>query len=360
LKNRPRAGNVGTTVLAYLVRRTLWSVVLVFALAAITFVIFFVIPSNQIANVRHRESTTSINESVGLHGPIWLQYVRFVWHLFHGSLGYSWRSGHQTVASMVFNAAPVTASLVIGGVVMWLLIALPIGILSAMRPRSLLDRGATIFVLIGISVHPIWLGLILLWIFSYKLHAFPLGLYCDVINPSSGAPCGGVVQWFWHLILPWFTFASLYAALYMRMVRANVMEALNEDYVRTARAKGASELRVVSHHALRNALLPIATMLGMDIGIAMGGTLFVENVFSLPGLGKMLSRGLQTYDLPVLVGVVSFMTFCIVIINLVIDVCYRLCDPRVRARSSIDDEEQVVPRLREPVRAPAPAASPIR
>jgi peptide/nickel transport system permease protein len=347
-------------VLAYLVRRTLWAVVLFFALAAMTFVIFFVIPSNQVPNVRHRESTTSINESVGLHAPIWLQYLRFVRHLTQGSLGYSWRNGHQTVSSMILNAAPVTASLVLGGVMMWLLIALPVGILSALRPRSLLDRGATIFVLIGISVHPIWLGLILLWIFSYKLHVFPLGLYCDAINPSPGADCGGVVQWFWHLILPWFTFAALYAALYMRMVRANVLEVLNEDYVRTARAKGASELRVVGHHALRNALLPLATMLGMDIGIAMGGTLFVENVFSLPGLGKMMSRALQTYDLPVLVGVVSFVTFAIVVMNLVIDVCYRLCDPRVRARSAIDEEDQVAERFREPARAPAPAASPIR
>jgi peptide/nickel transport system permease protein len=349
-------------VLAYLVRRTLWSVVLVLALAAITFVIFFVIPSNQVGNIRHRETTTSINEQVGVNGPVWLQYLRFLHALVHGSLGYSWRTGHQTVTSMVLNAAPVTASLVVGGVLVWLLIALPIGILSALRPRSLLDRGATIFVLVGISVHPIWLGLILLWVFSYKLHLFPMGLYCDVINPPSGATCGGVVQWFWHLILPWFTFASLYAALYMRMVRANVLEALHEDYVRTARAKGASELRVVSRHALRNALLPIATMLGMDIGIAMGGTLFVENVFGLPGLGKMLSRGLQTYDLPVLIGVISFMTFAIVVINLVIDICYRLCDPRVRARSSIEDEERVNERFHQPAPAPAraPAASPIR
>jgi peptide/nickel transport system permease protein len=347
-------------VLAYVVRRSLWAVVLCFALAAITFVIFFVIPSNQIGNVRHRESTTNINESVGLSGPVWLQYVRFLNALAHGSLGYSWRSGHQTVGSMIFNAAPVTASLVFGGVLVWLLIALPIGILSALRPRSLLDRTATIFVLIGISVHPIWLGLILLWVFSYKLHLFPMGLYCDVINPSPGAECGGAIQWFWHMILPWVTFAALYAALYMRMIRANVLESLSEDYVRTARAKGASELRVVRHHALRNALLPVATMLGMDIGIAMGGTIFVETVFSLPGLGKMLYRGLQTYDLPVLVGVVTFMTFSIVVLNLVIDICYRLCDPRVRSYASIDEEDPVDERLRRPTPAPAPAPSPLR
>jgi peptide/nickel transport system permease protein len=347
-------------VLAYIVRRSLWAVALVFALAAITFVIFFVIPSNQVGNIRHRESTTSINESVGLDGPVWLQYLRFLNALAHGSLGYSWRSGHQTVASMVFNAAPITASLVIGGVIIWLLIALPIGILSALRPRSLLDRTATIFVLIGISVHPIWLGLILLWVFSYKLHLFPMGLYCDVINPPPGADCGGVVQWFWHLILPWVTFASLYAALYMRMIRANVLESLSEEYVRTARAKGASELRVVRHHALRNALLPVATMLGMDIGIAMAGTIFVETVFGLPGLGKMLSRGLQTYDLPVLVGVITFMTFSIVVLNLVLDILYRVFDPRVRSHASIDDEDKVEERSHRRAPAPAPAASPLR
>jgi peptide/nickel transport system permease protein len=345
-------------VLAYLVRRLCWSVVLVFVLAAITFVIFFVIPSNRIGNIRHRESTTSINESVGVNAPVYLQYARFVWHLGHGSLGYSWRSGRQKVSEMVIEAAPVTASLVVGGAIVWMLVALPVGVLSAMRPRSLLDRVATFFVLIGISVHPVWLGLILIYVFGYKLNLFPLGTYCDVFNPPPGAVCGGIVQWFWHLVLPWITFAAFYAALYVRMVRANVLEALHEDYIRTARAKGASEPRVIRVHVLRNALLPIVTMLGMDIGMAMGGTLFVENVYSLPGLGKMMTRALQTFDLPVLIGVITFMTAAIVVLNLVIDVCYTLCDPRVRARAGIEEEEVLQTRLRQPARAPAPAHSP--
>jgi peptide/nickel transport system permease protein len=130
---------------------------------------------------------------------------------------------------------------------------------------------------------------------------------------------------------------------------------MNEEYVRTARAKGASEFRVVRRHVLRNALLPVVTMLGMDLGVAMGGTLFVENVYGLPGLGKMLTRGLQTYDLPVLLGVVVFMTFSIVLLNLVIDVCYTLCDPRVRARASVDEEDRLDTKFRQPARAPAPA-----
>jgi peptide/nickel transport system permease protein len=337
-------------VLAYLVRRLLWAVVLVLAVAMVTFIIFFVIPTNRVGNVRHRETTTNINEAVGVHGPVYLQYVRFVWHLAHFSLGNSFRS-EQSVRELVLSAAPVTASLVIGGAIVWLLIALPIGVLSALRPRSLLDRTANIFVLIGISVHPVWLGLVLLYVFGYKWKLFPLGTYCEVFTPPNGAECGGVIQWFWHLLLPWFTFAALYAALYVRMVRANVLEALNEEYVRTARAKGASEFRVVRSHVLRNALLPVVTMLGMDIGVAMGGTLFIENVFALPGLGRMMTRGLQTYDLPVLLGVVAVMTFSIVILNVLIDILYTVCDPRVRARASIDDE----PAVKEWDAAPSPA-----
>jgi peptide/nickel transport system permease protein len=337
-------------VLAYLVRRLAWSFVLVLAVALVTFIIFFVIPTNRVGNVRHRETTTNINEAVGIHGPVYIQYARFLWHLGHGSLGNSFRS-EQSVRDLVLAAAPVTASLVIGGAIVWLLIALPVGILSALRPRSALDRTATVFVLIGLSVHPVWLGLMLLYVFGFKLHVFPLGTYCDVFNPPAGAECGGLVQWFWHLVLPWITFAALYAALYVRMVRANVLEAMHEDYVRTARAKGASELRVVRKHVLRNALLPVVTMLGMDVGVAMGGTLFIEDVYGLPGLGQMMTRGLQTYDLPVLLGVVVFMTFAILVLNLLIDICYTLCDPRVRARASIDEEERVEARFSQP--APA-------
>jgi peptide/nickel transport system permease protein len=341
-------------VLAYLVRRLAWSFVLVLAVALVTFIIFFVIPTSNVQNATHRDTTTNINAAVGVNGPVYIEYVRFLWHLATGSLGNSFRS-QQSVRDLVLTAAPVTASLVIGGAITWLLIALPIGVLSAMRPRSLLDRTATIFVLIGISVHPVWLGLILLYLFGYKLHVFPLGNYCDVFNPAPGAVCGGLVQWFWHLVLPWITFAALYGALYVRMVRANVLEAMHEDYVRTARAKGASELRVIRTHILRNAMLPIVTMLGMDIGVAMGGTLFIENVYGLPGLGKMMTRGLQTYDLPVLLGVIVFMTISIVILNVIVDVCYTFCDPRVRARARIDQEDVVESPRREPRRAIARA-----
>ncbi|TML47845.1 MAG: ABC transporter permease, partial [Actinobacteria bacterium] len=142
----------------------------------------------------------------------------------------------------------------------------------------------------------------------------------------------------YHLVLPWLTFATLYGALYVRMVRATVIETLDQDYVRTARAKGASEWRVLRSHVLSNALLPIVTMTGMDIGVALGGTIFVENVFGLNGLGRTMTRAVQTYDLPIVLGVLLFMTVAIVVFNLIVDIAYALIDPRVRAGRTVETE----------------------
>ena len=161
----------------------------------------------------------------------------------------------------------MTASLVFGGAVLWMIIGLSVGIFSALKPRSLIDRAAMVFVLIGVSAHPVWIGLIFSYFFGVKLGWTPIANYANFFGApaDSGLP-GGPWQWFYHLILPWCTFAILFAALYVRMIRANVMETLNEDYVRTARAKGAPERQVLCSHVLRNALLPVVTMLGMDIG----------------------------------------------------------------------------------------------
>jgi peptide/nickel transport system permease protein len=209
-----------------------------------------------------------------------------------------------------------------------MLIALPVGILSALKPRSLLDRTAMVFVLIGISAHPVWIGLILAYVVGFKLGWTPITGYCDFINPATD--CGGPVQWAYHLILPWITFAVLFAALYVRMIRANVMEASNEDYVRTARAKGAPEHVVIRSHILRNALLPVVTMLGMDIGVALGGAIFTETIFSLPGLGQTALNSIQTFDLSVTLGIVVFATLAIIVFNLIIDLLYAVIDPRIR------------------------------
>jgi peptide/nickel transport system permease protein len=248
-------------------------------------------------------------------------------HLKEPSLGRSF-TNRLSVNYVVAQAAPVTASLVFGGAILWMLIALPVGILSALRPRSLLDRFAMVFVLIGISAHPVWIGLLFAYFFGFKLGLFPITGYANFFGHEGSA--AGPVQWAYHMILPWCTFAILFAALYVRMIRANVMQAMGDDYVRTARAKGAPEWLVMRSHVLRNALLPVVTMLGMDIGIALGGAIFTETVYGLPGLGKTAITSINNFDLPTTQGVVVFATLCIIFFNLVVDVLYAWIDPRIR------------------------------
>ena len=233
---------------------------------------------------------------------------------------------------MIVTAAPATASLVIGGAVLWLLLAFPIGIISALRPRSLLDRAGMVFVLVGISAHPLWIGYMLSWGFGFKLGLMPINGYCDLFNETG--PCGGPAQWAWHLFLPWVTFALGFAAIYARMIRASVIETLSEDYVRTARAKGLGEYAVVRHHALRNALMPVVTMIGMDVAaLWFASAVFVERVFGLPGIGNMLYGALLRRDLPVIVGIVVLVTTVILVFNLIVDLLYGVLDPRVQTVS---------------------------
>ena len=334
-------------MLRYLIRRILWAAVLFFVVTLVTYVIFFLVPNDLASKVAGQGSSQAQRARaihyLGLDRPVYVQYGKFMWRLIkpvpvhvagvpvfvlpQGDLGRSFVRA-TPVSTLILSAAPVTASLVLGGVIMWLLIALPVGILSALRPRSLLDRASMTFVLIGISAHPVWIGLIFAYVFGFKLGWFPISNYCDFFNPSTD--CGGPVQWAYHMFLPWLTYAILFAALYVRMIRANVMEAMNEDYVRTARAKGAPESRVLRSHVLRNALLPVVTMLGMDIGIGLGGAIFTETIYNLPGLGKLALRAIGDTDLPIVMGVVVFATFAIIIFNLLIDLLYAWIDPRIR------------------------------
>lgn len=235
------------------------------------------------------------------------------------------------MTEIIVRAAPVTASLILGAAVVWLLIALPIGIVSAYRPRSLLDRTSMAFVLAGVSLHPLWIGYMLSWYFGYKLRWLPVNGYCDVFNTITS--CGGPVQWAYHLLLPWLSFSLGFAALYARMVRASVLETLHEDYVRTARAKGLSEWFVLRSHVLRNAMLPVVTMIGMDLSLAFAGTVFVERVYGLPGIGNLLFNALGRRDMPVILGVVVLVTTAILIANLVVDLLYAVLDPRAPPRA---------------------------
>jgi peptide/nickel transport system permease protein len=332
-------------VIRYIIRRLLWAVVLFVAVTLVTYVIFFLIPADPARLIAGKAATPEDIERaakfLGTDQPVYIQYLNFLKRLVvEGSLGTSFAT-RQDVNDIVFAAAPVTASLVFGGVILWMLIAVPVGVYSALRPRSLLDRIAMVGVLVGISAHPVWIGLLLSYFFGYvpttgtflgihfpAFNFLPVQGYCDFINPSTD--CGGPVEWARHMILPWVTYAILFAALYVRMIRANVMEALNEDYVRTARAKGATESRVLGSHVLRNAMLPVVTMLGMDIGIALGGAVFTESVFGLPGLGLRAVRSLVQFDLPITAGIVVFATTAVIVFNLLVDLLYAYIDPRIK------------------------------
>jgi peptide/nickel transport system permease protein len=211
-----------------------------------------------------------------------------------------------------------------------------------------------VFVLIGISAHPVWIGLILSYVFGFKLGMTPIAGYCDFFNPA--IRCGGAVDWAYHMILPWLTFAFLFAALYTRMIRAMVLETMQEDYVRTAQAKGAGTARVLKSHVLRNAMLPIVTMLGMDVAVAFGGALFIETVFDLPGVGGMLYNATTRLDLAVIMGVFLVISLTVVFANMIADIACMVLDPRMHvSRVASYGKEKRPPRFsRVPGRATAP------
>jgi peptide/nickel transport system permease protein len=318
----------------YLVRRLLWTAFLFIVATMVTFLIFFVIPSNRAGHkadyaappglVRH------IDHELHLDLPLYQQYWLFLWNIIgHGSLGYSFQNGAR-VRWVIGQDAPVTGSLVLGGAVLWLLISIPLGVLSALRPRSLVDRAGMAFVLVGVSAPSFWIGLILTYLVGFRLGWTPIAGYCNFFPSRHAGICSGPGQWAYHLLLPWTTFMLVFAALYVRLIRANVLETMSEDYVRCARAKGASGRRILVHHVLRNSLLPLVTILGMDVGLAVGSAVFTESVFNLPGLGQELVTAALNDDRPLVVGIVVFTTMAVIVFNFLVEVAYAWLDPRIR------------------------------
>jgi len=323
-------------MIRFLLRRLFWAIFMFVAGTMITFAIFYIAPRDPAALIpggsEYSVSGQRIYLAFHFDVPIYQQYWIFLWNIIrHGSLGYSFSHG-ASVRSILAEDAPITASLVLGGAVFWLLLAVPIGIVSALRPRSLLDRAGMTFVLVGISVPSVWIGMILAYVFGFRLGWTPIADYCPFF-PKHGL-CSGPAHWAYHLILPWMTFMLVFAAIYTRMIRANMLETLSEDYVRTALAKGAAGRQLLVHHVLRNSLLPVLTMLGMDLGLAITGAVFTETVFNLNGLGGELVRAANPpVDLPVIVGIVVAITLVVVVLNFFVDVAYAFLDPRVRLRA---------------------------
>ena len=321
----------------FLIRRTFWAIFLFFAASIVCYVLFFVIPSDPAELAAGKAATPAIvahiKHSLHLDLPVYQQYWLFIWNILrHGSFGYSYVNGIE-VRTLLRQEIPVTASIVFGGVILYLAIAIPTGIISALRPRSATDRAGMVFVLFGVSAPSVWVGIMLLYLVGFRLGWTPINGYCTPVPHQGIGECGGPWQWAYHLILPWITLAIGSAALYTRLIRANVMETLSEDYVRTARAKGASPQRVLVHHVLRNSMLQVVTILGMDLGLLLAGALFIEIVFNLPGLGQQILLANNRFDLPVIVGITMFACVSVIVFNFIVDVLYAWLDPRIRLSS---------------------------
>lgn len=310
----------------YLIGKLVASAVLFVVITLFAFVAFFVLPRSTAVGRR------GIVDPNQFHGPMPRAYAHYFWGLVrHGSLGTSTFT-RQEVTSMLWEGAPVTLSLVLGGLVVSLLIALPLGLLSALRPRSLVDRAAGFGVLVGLSVFPLWLALILSYLLGYRWPILPIQGYCSMNNLSTG--CDGLGEWAYHLVLPWITFGVLNAALFASMTRALVLEQVQEEYVRTARAKGARETRIVRAHLFKNVALPLVTMVGVNIGTAVTGVVFIESAFGLPGIGGTLRQAALRRDLPVTAGTIVLLAFVIMVVNLIVDVAYVALEPRLRTPST--------------------------
>ena len=315
----------------YIIRRLLWAFVTLVLVSFVTFLIFYVLPPGDPAVLRaghfpNPQLLIHIRHVLGLDKPFWVQYWHYVRAIFlHFNFGYSYQYS-QPVATMILDGLPATLSLTVGAVVIWMGIGMAVGVISTIRRRSLLDRLTMIGSLVAISTPTFWLGLMALVLFSKdigKVHIFnSAGSYVGLTSDPG--------RWFGSLILPWIVLAASLAAFYARLLRSHLIEAMSEEYIRTARAKGLRERRVIWRHGVRAAITPVVTALGIDIGFLLSGAVLVETVFDIPGIGRLAYDGVHNADLPIIQGTVTLGAFFIVIANLLVDVAYAFLDPRVR------------------------------
>jgi peptide/nickel transport system permease protein len=319
-------------VFFYIARRLAWTFVVIACVIAITFAVFFLLPSGDPALRFAGKNPTDaelaqIHKRLGLDKPFYQQFGTFTWHFFTGDkygwpgLGYTYASG-SSVKSLIIARAPRTLFLIMGAAILWLILGVSIGVLSAVKRRTVADRTAMGFALFGISTPVFWLGLMALFIFWRQLGW--------VGGTGYVSPLDSLTGFFSHMITPWIVLALLYAALYARMTRNSLLETLGEDYIRTARAKGLPERTVIFKHGLRASLTPIITMFGLDIALLVGGAVITESVFNLQGLGYLAINDALQQDLPVVLGVVLVASVAVAVANLVVDILYAFIDPRVR------------------------------
>jgi peptide/nickel transport system permease protein len=317
----------------YIVRRLAGMVLLLLFVSAITFLIFNVFPATDPAVLRAGRQPTPelierIRQDLGLDRPVPVQFADYIYNIFaHLDFGRSYQT-NQDVLPLILDDLPATISLAVGAVVVWLAVGLTIGIISAVRRGTWLDRTVISLSLIAISAPVYWLGLVALYLFAPDFGVFGLSFLGGQgsYKPLSEDP----VQWFKSLILPWLVLATSFAAIYARLLRGSLIEVLGEDYIRTARAKGLEERRVILRHGVRSAITPVVTVLGLDIGILLGGAILTESVFNIQGIGRLAYEAITRGDLPIVQGTVLFGAFFIIFMNLIVDIAYAFLDPRVR------------------------------
>jgi peptide/nickel transport system permease protein len=313
---------------AFLVRRTVGAILVCIAVTFIVFVIFIVVPGGDPAQrIAGKNATTqnieNIRHSWGFDRPFYVQYWNMMKRMFNGEL-VSYTS-QQKVVSQIVQGIPATFSLTIGAGIIWLFFGIVVGVISAVKAGRLSDRVITVLALIGISMPVFWLGIITRYYFAEGgvVTLFPDGEYVGLTqNP---------VQWLWHLVLPWLVLAVLFIGFYGRVLRGNILDAINEDYVRTAKAKGLPQRRILVKHVLRTSLIPIVTLFGLDFAAVLGGgAILTETVFDLHGVGQYAAQSIDNFDLPPIMGVTMYGAFFIVAFSIVVDLFYAYLDPRIR------------------------------
>src|SRR5215212_9137992 len=311
----------------FVVRRVIGMVIVMFAISVLTFLIFNVIPNGDPATrIAGRASTQTaiqaIREDWGFDRSVFVQYATTMKKVFTGDLISYYNQ--LNVGEEIRRGLPRTFALSIGAAILWMVFAVALGLYSAVRAGAVSDRLLTVLALIGVSMPVFWLGALASYYLGFKAGIFPNGGYSEIGD-------AGLWEWVRHMMLPWCVLATLFIGIYSRVLRSNVLDTINDDYVRTARAKGLTERRVMIHHVLRNSLIPIVTLWGLDFGAVVGGgAILTETVFDLQGVGQYFAEATLQLDVPPVLATTLFAAFFIVLLNAIVDIMYAYLDPRIR------------------------------